>query len=151
MNNSQRYLYRGVSIELHQQNYGRLVPKTQMKFEYAFKWGEGIKYGSGATYGTSTTNAVIRHQLNQQGFPTSGVSTTPLLERAKYYATQGGKSAGVVYVIDPNSLAKHGVQEHIVSQYAVQPSVPEDDEVILVASDLGPLPQEIVVQILEIN
>ena len=143
------YLYRGARESIHRKNKGQLVPKKTEPFQYAFHYGEGT-YGSGATYGPSQTNAVIRHQLNQGGFPTSGVSTTPHFECAKFYATHNGKQTGYVYKIDRSLLAGHNVREFVVSQLAKRPSVPEDEEVILVASDFGPLPDEIVVDVIPV-
>jgi len=146
------YLYRGVSDSIHRKNNGRLVPKKIEPFRYGFHWGEeGLTWGSGATWGSSERNAVIRHQLNQEGFPTSGISTTPHFERAQFYATHGGKRAGYVYKIDRSLLDVHDVQEFIVSEFAKRSSVPEDDEVILVASDFGPLPEEIVVDVIPVK
>lgn len=146
------YLYRGVSDSIHRKNNGRLVPKKIEPFQYGFHWGEeGLTWDSGATWGSSERNAVIRHQLNQEGFPTSGVSTTPLFERAKFYATHDGKRVGYVYKIDRSLLSVHSVKERIVSEFAKRPSVPEDDEVILVSSDFGPLPEEIVVDVIPVE
>ena len=34
----------------------------------------------------SEVNAVHRHQLSQKGYPTSGISTSPIFEVAKQYA-----------------------------------------------------------------
>jgi hypothetical protein len=150
---STRALYRGVTGDLHRRSGGRLVPKAVGTFAYTFKYNEpGVKYNSGAVYGASPTNAVIRHQLNQESFPTSGVSTTPHLDRAKLYARgRGGTESGVVYRIDRALLAIHGVTEYAVSEYAKQPSVPEDEEVILVGADSGPLPDAIVVEVVEVE
>ena len=136
---------------MHQANGGQLVPKKMQPFTYTFHWGEsGLRYGSGAKYGSSETNAVIRHQLNQDGFPTAGVSTSPLLERARFYATGGSKNTGYVYKIDRSLLQMHDVKEYAVSHFAAYPSVPEDQEVILVAPGFGILPEAIVVDVLEI-
>lgn len=138
---------------MHHRNESRLFPKALKTFSYNFKYGErGAKYDSGITYGSSQTNAVIRHQLNQEGFPTSGVSTTPKLERAKIYA-QGpyGKEPGVVYRIDRISLDCHKVKQYVVAEYAKFPSVPEDEEVILVSADCDPLPADIVAEVIKVE
>jgi len=146
-------LYRGVSSDIHRQNDGRLLPKTLEMFTYAFNWGgKGLKWGSGATYGSSPTNAVIRHQLNQEGFPTSGVSTTPSLERAMVYARGlDGTGTGVVYKIDCARLDTHRVTQYVVAEYAKYPSVSVDEEVILVSADFGPLPNEIIAEVIQIE
>lgn len=142
------YLYRGVSIQMHEDHKGQLVPKNLTPFMYTFHYGEkGLKYGLGATYGSSETNAVIRHQLNQESFPTSGVSTTPFFDRAKYYATGGGKHKGYVYIIDRSLLGVYCIREFTVSDFTVSPSIPEDREIILVASGYGVLPEQIVVEV----
>jgi hypothetical protein len=137
---------------MHEANRGQLIPKILSgPFTYTFHLGEkGLKFGCGAKLGASETNAVIRHQLNQEGFPTSGVSTTPIFERAKFYATAGGKKQGYVYKIGRSLLDKYGVKEFIVTNFTVNPSVPEDQEVILVASDFGPLSQTIILAVLPV-
>ena len=141
-----KYLYRGVSLEMHQKNGGQIVPKACGPFTYSFHWDE-YDWTSGVTWDESETNAVIRHQLRQEGFPTSGVSTTPHFERAKYYATHNGKD-GVIYKIDRDILAYHGVKEFPVAGFATSPSIPDDEEVILVASNDEALPSEIVIEII---
>ncbi|MFX8082960.1 hypothetical protein ABTK87_19800, partial [Acinetobacter baumannii] len=82
----------------------------------------------------SKENAVIEHQHLQLGLPTSGISTTPVFERAKFYALgpeQVGE--GVVLVIDRNLCEGLGISEFIVAEYTRNPAVPEDHEVILVS------------------
>lgn len=145
------FLFRGVSDAFNLANNGRLKPKAAGPFRYTFHWGEpGIKWDSGGTWGSSSTNAVIRHQLNQEGFPTSGISTTPHLSRAIFY-TRGssGKAGGFVFKIDRLALAQHGVSEFVVAQICA-PSVPEDDEVILVLPGLEHLPPEVIVEVLTV-
>jgi hypothetical protein len=90
------------------------------------------------------------HQLDQEGYPTSGISTTPHFERACTYATYGGVP-GFVYKIDRQLLDGNGVKQWLVEQFVVQPSIPEDDEVILVANDFGALPDSIVVEIVPVG
>jgi hypothetical protein len=153
MCNESRYLYRGVSVELYEKTKGKLIPKSLEPFTYTFKFGEpGFNFNSGATFDSSPENAVLKHQYNQQGFPTSGVSTTPILEQAKYYATSGGKDVpGYIYKIDRNLLDKYGVTEYFVDKIVTNPSVPEDKEVILVSRDNGMLPEEIIVEVIYID
>jgi hypothetical protein len=95
---------------------------------------------------------VIRHQLNQEGFPTSGISTTPHLERAVVYARgKSGDSEGFVYKIDRTALTARGVDEFVVARFC-SPSIPEDDEVILVVQGGGAhLPQELIVEIIPVR
>ena len=148
-----RYLYRGVSTRKYAELEGRLRPGDTGAFEYTFHWDEpGATWNSGITWGSSETNAVIRHQLNQEGFPTAGVSTTPHLERATIYARgPHGDSPGFVYKIDRGRLSNCGVRQYVVAEWVRDPSVPEDVEVILVAEDGGDLPEEIVVGLIAIQ
>jgi hypothetical protein len=119
---------------MYREHNGRLIPKKSGEFTYTFHWDEpGLKYDSGATYDASETNAVHRHQLNQEGFPTSGISTTPHLNQAKVYARgRDGRSAGYVFRIDRSKLADQGVREYVVAKFVKDPSIPKDEEVILV-------------------
>ena len=147
---SNEYLYRGVSEEMHERGSG-LHPKGT-SFYRSIKYGEGFKYGSGVTYGSSINNAVIAHQRNSEHFPTSGISTTPLFERAKIYALSGNKKLkGFVYKIDRSLVLKNNIKEYRVADYTKFPNIPEDNEVILVTSDSGPLPWECVIEIIPVT
>lgn len=146
------YLYRGVNPDFYQRTNGLLLPKTNNGFEYVFKHDGTIKYDGSAKYVTCEHNAVLRHELRQEGFPTSGISTTPHLHRAMYYAFSEQKyTEAFVYKIDRKLLSEHGVKEYVVSEYLPHPSVPEDNEAILVAQDFGQLPTSIIVEILMVN
>ena len=142
------YLYRGVNPEIHKNGMG-LSPKKIGNFKYSFQYDGTINFDGDARYDPNEHNAVLRHQLNQEGFPTSGISTTPHFDRAKFYALSNGRyKSGYVYKIDRNLLKKYKIKEYIVSEYINNPSVPEDDEVILVAENGGKLPKDIIVDII---
>lgn len=149
---STRFLYRGANPDLHKTG-NVLRSKHPGAFEYPARYGEAT-YGGGWTYGTSDANAVLRHQLGQAGFPTAGISTTPHYDRAVVYATSGpdGKcyKTGYIYKIYRDALQTHGVREYIVGDHAVTPSVPEDDEIILVVPD-GELPRGVSVEIITVE
>ncbi len=138
MISEEKFLYRGVSKEVHEKNKGKLITKgTQFKSDlypsdYLFPSNRLI-------IGESEQNAAINHQIGGQR--DAGLSTTPVFLRAKYYATHVYDTAsglltptdGYVYVIDRNKLGKFGVDEIIVSELVEFPKIPEDKEVILVA------------------
>ncbi len=147
-----RYLYRGVNPELHKATNGQLVPKEiGEQFKRAIYFGGDFYWGDGSVYGDSDRNAVIQHQRNSSKNRTSGVSTTPIFENAKLYATYDGKyGSGYIYKIDTDLFESHGVNYYVVSEYAEKPAIPEDKEVILVAKDFGVLPSGIVVEIIEV-
>ena len=144
------FLFRGVSSQLHDSGRG-LQPKSTGSFSYGARYGEAT-YGSGWTYGNTKANAVLKHQLNQAGFPTSGISTTPIYDRAAFYAIAGGRhQEGYVYKINRTALADHGVEEFVVADFTPAPSVPEDQEVILVVSSGGGLPGAVVAELIKIK
>lgn len=142
-----RYLYRGVNSELDVRNGGVLLPNTPRKpFRSHAYWGDA-HWNDGSVYGEAEANIVVQHQRDSSKYESSGVSTTPILENAERYATHDGKySEGVVYVIDRELLEQHGVKAYEVGDYATQPAIPGDKEVILVASDFNALPAEIIVE-----
>ena len=148
----ERYLYRGVNPKQHKEAGGRLIPKESGKpFKRFVYYGEDVYYGGGNTYAESETNAVIMHQIDSSKYPSSGISTTPVLENAKLYATHIGKHAsGHVYKIDTQLLEAAHVKAYPVDEHVVQPAIPGDKEVILVAEDFGVLPSEIVVEVIEV-
>jgi len=146
------FLFRGVSDAFHRANGGLLKPKVQGPFTYGFHWDEsGLTWDSGVTWDSTPTNAVIRHQLNQEGFPTSGISTTPHFERALFYVRgPGGTAGGYVFKINRFALPSEGVSLFVVSQFCA-PSIPEDDEVVLVTRNGGHLPAGVIVEIIEVQ
>lgn len=147
-----RYLYRGANPGLYRSTGGKLRPKVCGKdFKRPIYYGE-VYYGDGTVYDESARNAVIMHQRDSSKYRTSGVSTTPIYEIAVRYATHDGKHpSGYVYKIDATVLEMHGVTAYPVDQHAVKPAIPDDQEVILVASDFGALPDEIIVEVVEVR
>lgn len=145
------FLFRGVSEAFHRANDGLLKPKVQGQFAYAFHWDEpGANWDSGITWDSTSTNAVIRHQLNQEAFPTSGISTTPHLARALFYVRgPKGTAGGYVFKISRRALSLEGVEQFVVAKFCA-PSVPEDDEVILVIRNREYLQTTVVTEIIEV-
>ena len=143
------FLFRGVWLQMHESGEG-LRPKSTVFTQVMHADTPGLFSDTGWTLDDSVENAVIGHQLNSRLHLTAGVSTTPHFYRAKHYATSGSTCSGVVYKIERSRLASCGVQEHVVSAYTDFPRYPEDDEVILVHRDHGPLPLSIVVDIISV-
>ncbi len=143
------FLYRGVSESHYKKTNGKLTPKTSGIFSsYAQAGQQYAQAGSGIVAGLSAANEVVKHEYNQEGLPTSGISTTPYKDRAMFYATHEGKfSSGYIFKINRSLLNKHKIIEYIVSDIVPFPSVPEDDEVILVAQDSVAIPDEIIIAI----
>ena len=142
-------LYRGVNAEIHASFNGELHPKETHPFLKSPEF--GLAECGNAFWGENVQNAVVQHQQHQAGYPTSGISTTPHFERAKFYATAGGKySCGFIYDIDTELLKRFSVAMYVVKDIVPLPNVPEDDEIILVANDFGFLPQDIIIDVISI-
>ena len=143
------FLYRGASELHYKKTNGKLIPKLSESFSSFVQTGqEYAQAGSGIVAGLSASNEVVKREYKQKGFSTSGISTTPHLHRARFYATHGGKfSSGYIYKIDRSLLHKYKVLEYVVSDIIPFPSVPEDEEVILVADDYSAIPDEIIISI----
>ena len=156
MTEADRYLYRGISEEMHRRREG-LQPKGTSFYRGIIigerqDGGDGVVVGSGITCGDSIDNAVILHQSDSEKFPTSGISTTPFLDRAKIYATHNKiQPRGIVYKIDRKLLVNNLIKEYRVKEWAQYPEIPEDDEVILVSIDNGVLADEIVVEVITVG
>jgi hypothetical protein len=147
---SGNYLFRGVTHDFLERNGGQLKPKLEGAFEHSFTWSDNLTWRTGATWIPSCTNAVIQHQLDQMGHPTSGISSTPHRERAEVYMRgRSGKSRGYLFVIDRDALAGEGIKQYPVADYCPEPSVPEDAEVVLVTPGSIPLPKSVILDILE--
>ena len=145
-----KFLFRGVNRELDESNDGKLLPKDIGNSFKSYPYYGETEYNDGSVYGESEINAVVRHQKDSSKFPTSGVSTTPKITNAKGYATYGCQS-GYIYKIDTSLLEKYFVSHYIVKDYAVQPTKPDDKEIILVAKDNGALPGEIIIGKIEVQ
>jgi len=106
-----------------------------------------IKGDGNATFGPSEQNAIYGHQLDSKKFLTSGVSTTPFFERARYYATGGCKFSGYVFKISREIFIASGGSEYIVSEWVTEPQEPEDQEVILVDKEQGAIPKTAMIEV----
>jgi hypothetical protein len=147
MSEEHRYLYRGISERLYMSSAAGLKPKRPGPFVHGFRADGTVPADGSATAGPSERNAILRHELRQEGFGSCGVSTTPFFERARHYAIGQCKlENGRVLKIDRMLLKEYGVREYVVADRVPHPSVPEDYEIILIAEDEGVLPYQIVVE-----
>jgi hypothetical protein len=98
------------------------------------------------TLGKRPDHAVRAHQWEGR-YPTSGISTSPHLERAKHYA----QHHRMIARISVARLAEYQVQTFRVADYVDKSliCVPEDDEVILVCPDVENLPVGIISEIFD--
>ena len=146
------FLYRGVNEELYKLLNGEIRPKPE-KFGHEFSsyvcaGDPHAVCNSGIVAGKSIDNTVILHQWSQKGYPTSGVSTSPIKERAKFYALEDGKySKGYIYTLSINLLKKHDVTIYRVKDFVTYPAIPEDDEHILVANNFQKIPSDVIITV----
>jgi len=157
VNSDLKFLYRGESKEMYEKNSGQLIPRGN-EFTHVFTPSDHLHPSKSIFVGECEQNAVVTHQsgelMAEQRFQSAGISTTPIFERARFYATHNRDlktTDGWVFIINRNRLAEFGIEEKIVSDLVEFPSIPEDREVILVAKDRGTLPKEIIVQVLEVT
>jgi hypothetical protein len=122
-----------------------LVPKGQGPFAAHPRGGVDTRPG------TSEERVLRRHRWRQRGCPSRGVSTTPHLYRAQFYARPGG----VIVELDRRTFDRNWVREYVLKEVLAHSSeamtAPEDDEVILVCELEGPLPREIVRRVIRLK
>ncbi len=101
------------------------------------------------TLGKQPEHAVRAQQWDSNRFPTSGVSTTPHLKRAKHYA----KKHHTIAKISVGRLIKFKIQMFRVSKHVPDSliSVPEGDEVILVYPGAEYFPKDIITNIFKLT
>lgn len=126
-----------------------LIPKSQETFEALPRL--GIDTRLPFVLGKTEDHAVRQHQWQQRGFPTRGISTTPHIHRAVFYA----QKSRILVKIDRSRFQEFGITEYVVSdilgKFPQDIACPEDAEVILVRQLYGTWPKEVVHQILQLD
>jgi hypothetical protein len=148
------YLYRGMSLSMFEKLDGKLQPKSiGESFSSVPCAGDPHAVcGSGIVAGDASINSVVYHQWNQLGLPISGVSFTPFIDRAKFYALSGGKNAeGYIFKVSVKMLSEASVLTYKVNDLIPHPAIPEDDEHILVAKDFHEIPEKVIVSISKVT
>jgi hypothetical protein len=146
-------IYRGVNCEMLSIIFSEKVihPKAH-QFEIIFQHNGQIRFDGSATYGKSPRNAVVGHQIDSSLFKTSGISTTPNLERAKFYALNNMRNEkGFILEFDTERIDKTEYQLIVVSEIVKSPKVPEDSEIILKRFDNKSIPFRLVTKILKVE
>lgn len=144
------YLYRGVNEELFNNLKGKLSPKKMYQnfATYACAGDPHAVCGSGVECGESNLNTVIFHQWEQKSFPTSGVSSSPNIKCARFYALCGGKAKkGYIFQLSIKELIKCDVSIYRVNDLVPFPAALADNEHILVAKDFGNIPELAIINI----
>jgi len=139
-------LYRGECLQTHKANQGEIRPKGNLS-EVAPIHDGTITYDGRFTYGESEKNAVRAHHLESGKWGGCWISTTRDYERAKYFATSGNMSEGVIYILDESLFAQEGV----VAIEDADPHYPGEMEVSIRSVDCGPIPQSVVIACEPVN
>ena len=147
MDKHNKYLYRALrKEEIDAGNI--LIPKSQEPFRSYPRFGIDTRFP--IVLRDTEEHAVRQHQWKQSGFPTSGVSTTPHFEKAKFYARDG-----IIVKINRQLFSKYRIKEYIVKKYLGKfqddIAAPEDDEIILVQENGAPFPKEIIEKVVKID
>lgn len=143
---SDRYLYRALRLVEIEARYA-LIPKSTEPFATNPIFGVDMVFPIG--FG-SEINAVRQHQWKQNGFHTRGISTTPFLDRAKFYAAENH----IIAKIDTSLFLELGIQilnvNERLGERPYEIACLEDNEMILVYDKDGEFPPEVIVDIIHI-
>jgi len=146
-------IYRGINDEMFSIISEKKVihPKAH-EFSIIFSHDGSISYDGSATYGKSERNAVVGHQIDSSVFKTSGISTTPHIERAKYYALNNNRyNKGYILEFDTNKLDLNEYELIVVSEIVKSPKIPDDSEIILRRFDNNSIPYKQITNVIEID
>lgn len=110
-----------------------------------------ITHDGSATYGASKQNTNLLHQKDSSLFPTARVSTTPILERAIFYATKKYQNYDDVYILQFKNLSTiEGFELYDVNTHITNPTCPEDEEVEISYQNNQAIPLEFIEKIFKI-
>jgi len=151
------FLYRGINAKMFDTHKGKLMPFG--KYSKADLFPSEFLVPSNNLYpGYNEKNAIDKHQnpnrYNENEFKENSayLSTTPLRERAIYYATNRYSEIGYVFTIERKKLKEYSVLEYNISNIATVITIPEDEEVLLLPSPHGSsIPEEVIISIEKIN
>lgn len=143
-----KFLYRGVSMEMHNSGDG-FKPKGASLTREA-QHGEKYATHGNIEHGSSIGNAIVAHQTSSEKFPSSGVSTTPHFEIARKYAIHNSVK-GVVYKMDTDRFLENEIEVFVVAEWVSFPKLPQDEEVILRRKDDNRIGEEIIIETIEVE
>lgn len=144
-----KFLYRALrDVEIESGN--RLIPKVNSNEKFTSEAMFGIDTRFPITLG-GVDNKVRQHQWKQNGLSTQGISTTPHLERAEFYAQKNR----VIVKIDTSLFEKYGITTYDVNDILKHKpddiAEKEDNEIILTYCEIGEFPKEIIVDIIQLK
>lgn len=141
------FLYRGVNKVMDASNAGLIRPAgSSMYAEFTADTTKITADSTHFTIGLTLDNTARAQQIEGGLFDAAGVSTTRCLNQAVKFATFGGFEDGFVYVLNEAKLEELGV----VMKEFIDPEHPHEHEVTLLIPDLQPVPEEAIVEKIEI-
>lgn len=145
------HLYRGVSEQKHQADGGRLIPAGH-NIEIVMQRNDlasGAEIRRDGTFQRvpSEANTVNGHHLVSGIHGGCFISTSESFKIAVKFATNEGRTDGVVYVLDDSTFQTHGV----VSKKVQDPRYPSEEEVSIRAADGGEIPQAVIIGVINVT
>lgn len=135
-------LYRGESLQTHNNQSGIIRPKGEAKVVVPRADGSW-KFDGTFVCGPSEDNAARAQQIESGKWDTCFVSTTRDHSQANFFATSGNFEEGVIYWIDEGLCDEHGV---VLKEFD-NPLYPHEKEVSIRATDGGSIPAEVIVRV----
>lgn len=149
--NDANYLFRGVSMEKHCRQAGRLIPAGKNIEIVMFRndCALGVEMYRDGTFERvpSENNTVRGHQLISGIHDGCFISTTENFKVAVRFATSKGTSDGVIYKIDTSKFSELG----IVKKKFIDPRYPDEMEVSIRAGNGGEIPQSVIAEIIKVR
>ncbi len=149
-------LYRGINTEMYEKGNGQIKPKGMVTLTMLYP-GKIVPLNT-LFPGKSMKHGIDKHQniyrQDEDNFKENSayISTTPIYDIAKKYATCNNSVAGYVFIIDRTMLARYNIEEFIVTDIANIVFEPKDKEVLLLTNPHGAcLPSEVILDIQKVN
>jgi len=144
-------LYRGVDQEMHAQGVGLRPRNSKRAFRRDVHCDGTWKYNGSVTYGDQTSQTVHAHQLDSEAFDGPGLSFSLDESVARHFATQGGMSPGVVYVVSVQHLKTLGCSLFEPREHTAALQNPAEAEVVVVPPTDVTLTLEHMARIIEVD
>ena len=143
-----KYLYRGVTKEMHEMQQGRLIPagkniKTVMQRNDNDLEGVHFKRDGRYTRDYSEQNTIRAHHMKSGMHDGAFISTTTNYNVACNFATNNGLVDGYVYVIDPGLFEKYDV----TAKQDPDPMYEIESEVSIRSVDGGEISNKIIIKL----
>ncbi len=134
-------LYRGMNAEMFENENGELKPRgtvsSAMLYPGRIVPSDNLFPGKSIKHGMDKHQN--KHRQDEDNFKENSayLSTTPIYDIAKKYATRDNTLVGYIFIINRTKLARYNVKEYKVVNIANIISESEDEEVLLLTNPHG--------------